>query len=192
MQLTTNLSDEIALLDKYGLTADELLFIRCILILQDDDNEELYDICLLLDGNCTINYCTSEDIIDNAIDSESEGYILEKIDRENVRKFMTALYIYDAVFRDNLLLDERKDLVYEDDNDDDDEYDYLDFRVVQEDENIPSYAADRVFYIDEIPFVEPEVNLITPEIRESITTFEKALDIVYENRLVGSKLKLIK
>ena len=42
MQLTTTLEEEIALLDKYGLTADELLFIRCILILQDDNNEELF------------------------------------------------------------------------------------------------------------------------------------------------------
>lgn len=42
MQLTTTLEEEIALLDKYELTADELLFIRCILILQDDNNEELF------------------------------------------------------------------------------------------------------------------------------------------------------
>ena len=42
MQLTTNLEEEIALLEKYGLTADELLFIRCVLILQDDNNEELF------------------------------------------------------------------------------------------------------------------------------------------------------
>lgn len=43
MQLTTTLEEEIALLDKYGLTADELLFIRCVLIMQDDNNEELFD-----------------------------------------------------------------------------------------------------------------------------------------------------
>lgn len=42
MQLTLTIENEISLLDKYNLTADELLFIRCVLILQDDNNEELF------------------------------------------------------------------------------------------------------------------------------------------------------
>lgn len=40
--LTLGLDEEISLLDKYGLTADELLVVRCILILQDEDNDELF------------------------------------------------------------------------------------------------------------------------------------------------------
>lgn len=40
--LTLTLEEEVCLLDKYRLTADELLVIRCILILQDDNNEELF------------------------------------------------------------------------------------------------------------------------------------------------------
>lgn len=43
MQLTINLEEEIALLDKYGLTADELLFIRCVLIMQDNEDEKLFN-----------------------------------------------------------------------------------------------------------------------------------------------------
>lgn len=165
-----------------------------IYITKDDDNEELYDICLVLDENCGISYCTTEDILDSAIDNESEGYILEKISKENVRKFMTALYIYDRVHEENQSLGERKDLVYSDENDEEEDYEkYLEFLEVQEDNSIPSFTFNpRVLYVNEISFVEPEVDLIEPEIRESITTFEEALDIVYENRLVGSKLKLIK
>lgn len=40
--LTLNLEEEICLLDKYGLTPNELLVIRVLLILQDDNEEELF------------------------------------------------------------------------------------------------------------------------------------------------------
>lgn len=42
MNLTLTLEDEISLLDKYRLTPTELFLIRVLLILQDDDNEELF------------------------------------------------------------------------------------------------------------------------------------------------------
>ena len=40
--LTLTLEEEICLLDKYGLTPNELLVIRVLLILQDDNEEELF------------------------------------------------------------------------------------------------------------------------------------------------------
>lgn len=40
--LTLTLEEELSILDKYGLTPSELLTIRIILILQDDNNEELF------------------------------------------------------------------------------------------------------------------------------------------------------
>lgn len=40
--LTLTLEEEICLLDKYGLTADELLVVRALLILQDEDNENIF------------------------------------------------------------------------------------------------------------------------------------------------------
>lgn len=40
--LTLNLEDEISILSKYRITPNELMFIRTLLILQDDDNEDLF------------------------------------------------------------------------------------------------------------------------------------------------------
>lgn len=40
--LTLTLEEEVCLLDKYGLTPNELLVIRVLLILQDDNEEELF------------------------------------------------------------------------------------------------------------------------------------------------------
>lgn len=42
MNLTLTLDEEICILDKYGLTSDELLVIRVLLILQDDNKEDLF------------------------------------------------------------------------------------------------------------------------------------------------------
>lgn len=40
--LTLTLEEEVCLLDKYGLTPNELLVVRVLLILQDDNEEELF------------------------------------------------------------------------------------------------------------------------------------------------------
>lgn len=42
MRLTLALDDEVAILAKYRLTSSELFFIRVLLILQDENNEELF------------------------------------------------------------------------------------------------------------------------------------------------------
>lgn len=42
MNLTLTLEEEVTLLDKYGLIPNELFFIRILLILQDENNEELF------------------------------------------------------------------------------------------------------------------------------------------------------
>lgn len=42
MNLTLTLEEEVVLLDKYRLIPNELLFIRILLILQDENNEELF------------------------------------------------------------------------------------------------------------------------------------------------------
>ena len=40
--LTLNLEEEIALLTKYRITPNELMIVRTLLILQDEDTEELF------------------------------------------------------------------------------------------------------------------------------------------------------
>ena len=40
--LTLTLEEEISILDKYRLIPNELMFIRILLILQDENNEELF------------------------------------------------------------------------------------------------------------------------------------------------------
>lgn len=45
--LTLNLEEEICIIDKYGLTPNELLVIRVLLILQDDNQEELFQNLLI-------------------------------------------------------------------------------------------------------------------------------------------------
>ena len=40
--LTLSLEEEVSILDKYGLVPNELMFIRILLILQDENDEELF------------------------------------------------------------------------------------------------------------------------------------------------------
>lgn len=42
MNLTLTLEEEVSILDKYRLTPNELMFIRVLLILQDENDEELF------------------------------------------------------------------------------------------------------------------------------------------------------
>lgn len=50
--LTLTLEEEIALLDRYGLNSTELLVVRILLILQDENNEELfYKLITMLKNN---------------------------------------------------------------------------------------------------------------------------------------------
>lgn len=55
MNLTFNLDDEIQILNKYRLTCDELMFVRVILIFQNDGDEELFKNYYLAIKNTNIN-----------------------------------------------------------------------------------------------------------------------------------------
>lgn len=52
--LTLNLEEEISILDRYKLTPNELMLIRTLLILQDEDNEELFKSYIELLHSCEI------------------------------------------------------------------------------------------------------------------------------------------
>lgn len=69
--LTLNIDDEISLLSKYRITSDELMFIRTLLILQDDNNEELFKSYIELLYNCGIK------LIDVILNLQDKGIILK-------------------------------------------------------------------------------------------------------------------
>ena len=54
--LTLTLEEEIAILDKYKLNSNELMFLRTLLILQDDNDEELFSryVKVLKDSNINL------------------------------------------------------------------------------------------------------------------------------------------
>ena len=157
-----------------------------IYITQNDENKDLYDISLLLGIECRVWRCTTESVIASAVEHNGEGYIVEKISRENIKKFMTAIYIYDRIAKKNQIIGERKDLF-----DDTNSINYLHFSAVER--TIPTYAHNPlIIYLEEIPFIAPSKEVLELGEYNNITTFEEALNIVYENKLVGSRLKLIK
>ena len=53
--LTLNLEEEVALLSKYRLTPNELMFIRTLLLLQDDENEDIFKSYIESLHNCGVN-----------------------------------------------------------------------------------------------------------------------------------------
>lgn len=53
--LTLDIKDEISLLSKYKITPNELMIIRTLLILQDEDNEDLFKKYIELLHECNIN-----------------------------------------------------------------------------------------------------------------------------------------
>ena len=55
LNLTPNIEEEISLLSKYRITPNELMTIRTLLILQNEDNEELFKNYIELLHNCNIN-----------------------------------------------------------------------------------------------------------------------------------------
>ena len=60
--LTLTIGDELLILNKYRITPNELMFVRTLLILQEDTNEELFKACIeiLHDSNVQIRDLITE------------------------------------------------------------------------------------------------------------------------------------
>lgn len=71
MKLTLDIEGELSLLEKYRLTCDELMFIRTLLIYQEDGNEELFKKYFLLSKTNNI------DIKELLISLQNKGIILK-------------------------------------------------------------------------------------------------------------------
>lgn len=69
--LTINLEDEIGILSKYGVTPNELMLIRTLLILQDEKNEDLFK--LYIEGL----YRSGIKLRECLIDLQNKGVILK-------------------------------------------------------------------------------------------------------------------
>lgn len=69
--LTINLEDEIGILSKYGVTPNELMLIRTLLILQDEKNEDLFK--LYIEGL----YRSGIKLRECLIDLQNKGIILK-------------------------------------------------------------------------------------------------------------------
>ncbi len=81
LNLTTNLENEISLLKKYKITSNELMFIRTLLILQDEENENLFKDYIESLRECNIK------LRDILISLQQKGIILKsfKIPTEGTR-----------------------------------------------------------------------------------------------------------
>lgn len=71
MKLTLDIEGELSLLEKYRLTCDELMFIRTLLIYQEDGNEELFKKYFLLSKTNNI------DIKELLVSLQNKGIILK-------------------------------------------------------------------------------------------------------------------
>lgn len=96
--LTLNLEDEISLLSKYGITPNELMFIRTLLILQDEEDEDLFSRYLqtLVDGGFKIRdviLCLQEkEVILKSYKVPKEGEEFDPYSIPLNKNFVKALY----------------------------------------------------------------------------------------------------
>ena len=71
MKLTTTLEDEILIEEKYGLTPNELMFIKTLFIFQEEDDSDLFGKYIKVLKNCGINL---RDVI---VSLQDKGIILK-------------------------------------------------------------------------------------------------------------------
>lgn len=96
--LTLNLEDEISISSKYGITPNELMFIRTLLILQDDNDEGLFSRYLqaLVDGGFKIRdviLCLQEkEIILKSYKIPKEGEEFDPYSIPLNKNFVKTLY----------------------------------------------------------------------------------------------------
>ena len=148
------------------------------------EENDMYNICLVLKPKKTFSTLLTRRVIEAAMHGNCEGYIIENVNRESTSKFLKALYMWDEAWFYINEKGECKDLV-------DDSLVPLDFyeaRGINIGANVNE--SREVIYPEGLRL--PRFNLLKIDDYKYIQTFSEALDLVYENKLIGSKLNLIK
>lgn len=97
-KLTLTLEEEINILNKYKLTPNELMFIRTLLILQDEHNEELFKNYIKVLYNCqikirdVIKILQDKEIINKSYKLRSEGSEFDPFEIPFNKVFIKTLY----------------------------------------------------------------------------------------------------
>lgn len=97
-KLTLTLEEEINILNKYKLTPNELMFIRTLLILQDEHNEELFKNYIKVLCNCqikirdVIKILQDKEIINKSYKLRSEGSEFDPFEIPFNKVFIKTLY----------------------------------------------------------------------------------------------------
>lgn len=97
-KLTLTLEEEINILNKYKLTPNELMFIRTLLILQDEHNEELFKNYIKVLYNCqikirdVIKILQDKEIINKSYKLRPEGSEFDPFEIPFNKVFIKTLY----------------------------------------------------------------------------------------------------
>ena len=155
----------------------------CIFIAKNEFNS--YDIWLVFNANSLTTHFHTMEIIDALKQFRKKAYVVENINIENIRKFILAFYIYNRTKKSSIQNGDQKDLVYSNQNN---------TPLFKRTQVVPSKYMDNKSYVYYDYDVIPEYYLsgIDYNCFRNTETFEDVLELVYENKYVGSELKLIK
>ena len=153
------------------------------------DSKGLYDICLVVKTSNTLPFrCSTDSVIQHSNENNNEGYIVQQLDLDTIRKFLIALYIYDRAVVDRKKNGECKDVISNDQT-----LEYLQYSMEGNFNTVQSGVRP---YKSVVSVWEASVcnmlNSLNLDEYKNINSFSEALDIVYKNKFVGSTLKLIK
>ena len=149
------------------------------------NSKGLYDICLIT--SCyympSLSSYDTDELLSTCIERKYGGFVVDDIDRENISKFLKALYLYNNLRLSPATNGEAKDLMQ-----------FTHKKFYFDDVERPT-----AIYVNDSNRVHSPKDFHTELFRElslkdinPVNNFEEALNIIYENKLIGTKLSLIK
>lgn len=148
------------------------------------NNMNTYDLCVVFEAyRFYLNDLSTQSIIERVQVLQTEGYIIENINQDTIRIFIRALWIYNETKERRAKLSDTKDLIYK--NADNKKLIFTPAIRTSMDE-----GCYNVFLYYDLYDEKVLDNLVVEENATYLGSFSDILDAVYENKYIGSKLKL--
>lgn len=144
-----------------------------------------YDVCLVFDSFDYIRILTTRRVIELSLYRDLTGFILEKVDKDDVEKFLKALYIYNYISIKNQKRGEQKDLIQKESV-----IKSLHFKTVYNEE-IDTYRDWNCVYCPSEIYTDFSDYKMDLDMYNDMSSFSDVLSNVYSDKMIGSKLKLI-
>ena len=150
------------------------------------NNKGLYDVWLMSNANKVRFYLTTDEIIDALAEHKITGYVVEDVSLEDCKSFIKACYLYYILCRKAGIDSNRKDLVYN-------EIRTKNWQVFDNMEfNLEKWERSTNYVV-----FPPEIctlnSLTALDLSDYIHySFSSALELIYTNKLAGTKIKMLK